>query len=202
MNEVIDKYYINANDLLKDSFQLAALIENSGYIPDLILGVWRGGSPIAIAIHEFFSFKGYEIEHFPVRVSSYTGISEQSNEIKVQGLAYLLEELIKPENTLQRILIVDDVFDSGRSLATLLLEIKSDYQQLCPTLALPEIRLACPWYKPENNKTDITPDYYLHLSEQWLVFPHELVGLSEKELKNNKEGLPLQAILTSDEQDR
>jgi hypothetical protein len=30
------------------------------------------------------------------------------------------------------------------------------------------------------------PDYYVHATEQWLVFPHELVGLSAEEIRAHK----------------
>ena len=49
-----------------------------------------------------------------------------------------------------------------------------------------DIRIACPWYKPINSKVDIVPDYYVHQSEEWLVFPHELSGLTADELKQGK----------------
>ena len=50
----------------------------------------------------------------------------------------------------------------------------------------PEIKVATPYFKPRNNKTDFKPDYYLHETEQWLVFPHELEGLTKEEIKINK----------------
>jgi hypothetical protein len=50
----------------------------------------------------------------------------------------------------------------------------------------PEIRVATPYYKPANNKTDRVPDYYLHSSDEWLVFPHEIDGLTVEELRENR----------------
>ena len=44
------------------------------------------------------------------------------------------------------------------------------------------VRIACPYYKPQNNKTAFTPDYYLYETSAWLVFPHELTGLSKEEI--------------------
>ena len=48
------------------------------------------------------------------------------------------------------------------------------------------IKVATPFFKPQNNKTDKIPDYYLHETDKWLVFPHELQGLSMDEIKANK----------------
>ena len=52
-----------------------------------------------------------------------------------------------------------------------------------------DMRIACPWYKPQNNKTDIVPDYYINQSDEWLVFPHEIAGLSEEEIREGKSEL-------------
>jgi len=54
-----------------------------------------------------------------------------------------------------------------------------------------EIRIACPWYKPRQNLTSIQPDYYVSETDQWLVFPHELSGLSVNEIKQNKSDLAI-----------
>ncbi|MEH6542739.1 MAG: phosphoribosyltransferase family protein [Porticoccaceae bacterium] len=186
----ITKHFISANELLNDAFQLAALVEQSAYIPDLVLGIWRGGGPIAVAVHEFFHFKGHQVDHLPLRISSYTGIEEQAEDIELHGLEHLLGRLLNSPAKIQRVLIVDDVFDTGRSLAallaTLLSELKSQQQALHPDQSLPEVRIACPWYKPKNNQTSLVPDYYLHETDDWLVFPHELMGLTEDEIKAGK----------------
>ena len=47
-------------------------------------------------------------------------------------------------------------------------------------------RVACPWYKPGNNLTRLVPDYYLHVTDKWLVFPHELADLTEEEIEEGK----------------
>ena len=51
---------------------------------------------------------------------------------------------------------------------------------------IPEIRIATPYFKPSKNKTDRIPDYYIHETDEWLIFPHELQGLSMDEIKANK----------------
>ncbi len=49
-----------------------------------------------------------------------------------------------------------------------------------------ELRIACPWYKPGNSRTGLVPDYHLHETDAWLVFPHELVGLDRDEIRAGK----------------
>ena len=46
-----------------------------------------------------------------------------------------------------------------------------------------DVRIAVPWYKPSHNRTGRVPDYVLHESDDWLVMPHELNGLSPDEIK-------------------
>ena len=46
--------------------------------------------------------------------------------------------------------------------------------------------VATPYYKPNKNESKYKPDYYLHETDQWLVFPHELEGLSLEEIQKNK----------------
>ena len=59
----MDKVYINAQDLLEDSFQLATNIYDSGFRPHFIVGIWRGGTPVGIAVQEFLEYKGVETDH-------------------------------------------------------------------------------------------------------------------------------------------
>ena len=187
----MEKHFITANQLLEDSFRLARLVYESGFRPDFIVGVWRGGTPVAIAVQEYFAFKGIETDHIAIRTSSYHGIGEQDETVRVHGTQYLIEN-VRPHETL---LLVDDVFDSGRSVKAILdvLAIKSGSN-------MPEtIKVACPWYKPKRNVTTISPEYYLRETDQWLVFPHELAGLTNDEILSGKQHLAedIKADLTS-----
>ncbi len=173
-----DKKYITSQELLEDSFRLAHAIYQDGFRPDFIVGIWRGGAPVGIAVQEFFDFKKVETDHISVRTSSYYGIGLQSKEIKVHGLHYLIENA----NADDSLLIVDDVFDTGRSIDALIKQIKSLSRLNTPK----DIRIACPWYKPTNSKVDIVPDYFVRESDEWLVFPHELSGLTPDELREGK----------------
>ena len=178
---VSDKVFITAQNLLEDSFRLAHRIYQDGFHPHFIVGIWRGGTPVGIAVQEYFEFKGIETDHISVRTSSYYGINKQSKKIRVHGLHYLIENA----NANDTLLIVDDVFDSGRSVAALIRAIKKQSRLNTPS----EIRVACPWYKPSKNAVDFEPDYYLHESEEWLVFPHELDGLETSEIAQGKQDL-------------
>ena len=90
--------------------------------------------------------------------------------------------MVENANANDKLLIVDDVFDSGRSVDALIKQINKLMRLNMPK----DIRIACPWYKPQNNTTDIVPDYYVNESDEWLVFPHEIAGLSEEEIREGK----------------
>ncbi|WP_462159148.1 phosphoribosyltransferase [Pseudoalteromonas sp. GB56] len=176
-----DKRYITAQQLLEDSFRVAAQVYEDGFRPDFIIGIWRGGAPIGIAVQEYYDFKGIETDHIAVRTSSYYGIGQQSKEIKVHGLHYIIENA----NADNSLLIVDDVFDSGRSIYAL----KEKLSELMRLNMPKDVRVACPYYKPKNTKVPMKPDYYIHNSDEWLVFPHELSGLTPEELQEGKSDL-------------
>ena len=186
----MEKLYIRSQELLEDSFRLAAAIYASGFRPHFIMGIWRGGSPVGIAVQEYFEFRGVETDHIAIRTSSYTAIGEQSSTIRVHGLHYIIENV----NAEDSLLIVDDVFDSGRSIKAVLDELAEKTRRNMPS----DLKIACPWYKPDNSKVDIVPDYYIHETDKWLVFPHELAGLTIDEIKAGKEDLSNICDLMSD----
>lgn len=173
----MQKKYISAQQLLEDSFKLGLQVYESGFRPDYIVGVWRGGAPVGIAVQELLHVLGVPSDHIAIRTSSYTGIGERSKRVQVHGLNYLIKRL-ESEHSL---LIVDDVHDSGLSIEQIIIELKRACKKNTP-----EIRVATPYFKPENNKTDRTPDYYLYKSNEWLVFPHEIDGLSPDEIRTNR----------------
>ena len=163
---------------MADSFRLADQIYRSGFRPHFIVGVWRGGAPVGIAVQEYLDYQGIETDHIAIRTSSYYGINRQDKEVRVHGLNYIIDNV----NYEDELLLVDDVFDSGRSIIAILNELKEKTRANLPQT----IKVACPWYKPSRNMTDIVPDYYIHETDQWLVFPHELSGLSPEEIASAK----------------
>lgn len=171
----MNKLFITADDLLHDSFELAAQIYDSGFRPSFIVGIWRGGAPVGIAIQEFLQVLGCGSDHIAIRTSAYHGgIDQQKKTVQVHNLGYLLERLGEDD----QLLLVDDVFDTGRSVQAVLEELGD--RLLRPPAA---IKIACPWYKPKRNQTQLAPDFYLHETERWLVFPHEITGLTAAEIQ-------------------
>ena len=169
----MDKLFIQADELLRDSFKLAWQVYESGYRPNYIIGVWRGGAPIGIAVQEFLDVLGVPSDHIAIRTSHYKGIDERDSQVQVYGLNYIIKQ-VESEDSL---LIVDDVHDTGISIQKIILDLQTACKKNTP-----EIKVATPYFKPMKNKTDRKPDFYLHETEKWLVFPHELEGLSMDEI--------------------
>ena len=174
----MDRQFLSANELLLDSFKLAEQIYLRGFRPHFIVGVWRGGAPMGIAVQEYLDYMGIHTDHIAIRTSSYYGINQQLRDVRVHGLDYVIDNVEAD----QELLIVDDVFDSGRSIRAVIEEIRKRARRNTPHT----IKIACPWYKPTHNVTDITPDFYVHATDKWLVFPHELKGLTLEEILQGK----------------
>ena len=172
----MDKQYITANRLLENSIELAFRIIDSGFRPDLIVGIWRGGTPVGIAVQEVMDYVGINSDHFSIRTSSYTSIGQRTT-VKVHGLEYLERHLTSND----KLLLVDDVFDTGLSIDSVMRELNQLYKD-----SPPECKVATPYFKPANNETDRVPDFYLYETDKWLVFPHELAGLTDREIIENK----------------
>ena len=173
----MEKLFIKSDVLLKDSFQLAWNVYESGFEPNYIIGVWRGGAPVGIAVQEFLNVLGIKSDHVAIRTSYYSGIDQRNKEVQIYGLNYVIRKLESEDS----LLIVDDVHDTGISVQQIITDLKKACKKNTP-----EIRVATPYFKPLKNKTDRKPDYFLHETDEWLVFPHELEGLTFDEIKANK----------------
>jgi len=165
-----DKRYLTANEFLQDSWRLAASIVKSGWKPDILIALWRGGAPVGVALHEFFEVSGWHMDHFALKCASYTGIGENEGEVSFALGDSVFGLLHKGE----RVLVVDDVFDTGKTAAAV-------KERIDRTGA--EMRMACVYWKPQKNKTNLVPDYYLRdVGLDWIVFPHEIAGLTKEEI--------------------
>jgi hypoxanthine phosphoribosyltransferase len=174
----MEKTYISAESLLRDSLALGVQIVRSGFRPSFLVGVWRGGAPIGISVQEVLEFNGVECDHISIRTSSYYGIDQQSKTVRVHAIDYLVSQLSFED----QLLLIDDVFDSGRSMEAVVAEL----QRRCRRNMPEQVKIATVYYKPTRNKTPLRPDYFIRETDQWLVFPHEVQGLTRAEILANK----------------
>ncbi len=178
----MNERFIAADDLLEDSFRLAASIYEAGFKPDFLVGLWRGGSAVGIAVQEGLDYFGVKTDHIAIRTSytgarSYSQMVDKGGSIRVHGLQYLLENLCSQHS----MLIVDDVYSTGSSVTAVLDQLARKTRRNLPH----DIRVATVWYRP-SEKTLRVPEYYVHETSDWLVLPYELSGFSIDELTENR----------------
>lgn len=165
-----EKIYISANDYLRDTFRLARQILDSGWIPDDLIALWRGGAPVGVSVHEFLHYHGLRPRHRVLKCQSYLGIKSRQAEVVFENA----DEIFRSVVPNSRVLIIDDVFDTGNTA-------RAVFERLAPFHA--DVRLATVYWKPNANQTAHKPDFHIRETEDWIVFPHELDGLTAAEVK-------------------
>ena len=166
-----DRHYLSADDYLRDVWRLAAAVRKSGWRPDVLVALWRGGAPVGVAVHEFLKVAGWNVRHVPVKCASYTGIGENAGAVSFTCAESVFDALRPGE----KVLVVDDVFDTGKTAAAV--------RKRLDAVGV-EMRMACVYWKPQKNQTALTPDYFVRdVGLDWLVFPHEIEGLSPDEIR-------------------
>ncbi len=192
----MEKHFVSEQEHILDGFRLGCQIFDSGFRPSFIVGLWRGGSAVGIVVQECLATLGVDTDHIALR-TSYTGREEyernflNQSEIRVHGKQYLLDNL----NAHDQLLIVDDVYSSGRHTNAVIESLKVRLKRNTPR----EIRIATVWVrKPlqdafETNSLSAAhrqgvpqPDFYVHETSDWLVLPYELRGLTSAELAQHK----------------
>ncbi|MDH3589010.1 MAG: hypoxanthine phosphoribosyltransferase, partial [Gammaproteobacteria bacterium] len=103
VNLNMSKVVLTAQQLLEDSFQLGSMVLQSGFKPTLIVAIWRGGTPVGMAVQELVGYCCIDSDHIAIRTSSYSGVDERMAKVSVHGLDYIIDKVV-PED---RVLIVD-----------------------------------------------------------------------------------------------
>ena len=166
-----DKHYLSADEYLRDTWRLAAAVRESGWQPDILIALWRGGAPVGVALHEYFKVIGWKLQHIPLKCASYTGIGENPGGVAFTHGDIVFGMLRKGD----KVLVVDDIFDTGKTAAA----VKRRIDEIGA-----EMRMACVYWKPEKNKTNLRPDYFVKdVGLDWIVFPHEIEGLTQEEVR-------------------
>jgi hypoxanthine phosphoribosyltransferase len=130
---------------------LAKRIRKDDFRPDVIVGVSRGGWPAARVMSDLLENPNLA----SVKVDFYLGVAETGTKPKItQPVSISVEE--------KRVLIVDDVADTGESLNLVKAHIKKRGAEETKTITI------C--YKPWSI---LVPDYYEEETTCWIVFPWE-----------------------------
>ncbi len=180
----MNKIFLDEENLILDSFSLGVQVYESGFRPTFIVGLWRGGSSVGIYVQECLQTLRIPTNHISLR-TSYCGqpsyqemVASADAEIRVHGTQYLLENL----NAEDSLLLVDDVFSTGKSMEAVIKRLSRHLKRNMPH----QVKIAALWQRPSFQESRVEPDFVIHKTEDWLVFPYELSGLSMDEIKKHK----------------
>jgi len=154
------------DDLYWLTVKLAEKIEESGYRPDVIVGIARGGWVIARLLSDFLSIS----EVASIRIEFYKSIGKTMEKPRIK-------QPVTTDVRNKKVLLADDVADTGGSLI-----IARDHIR---EYGARDIKIGVlhkkPWCK-------IEPDFYVDLVDAWIVYPHEyketIKEIVRRELEN------------------
>src|SRR5690349_22112782 len=129
---------------------LAEQVTADGFRPDMILGISRGGLLVAGALSYALGVKNT----FTMNVEFYTGIDER---LDLPMLLPPVPDLVDFHE--QRVLIADDVADTGATLALV--------KDFCEG-KVAEVRCAVLYEKPQST---VSAEYVWRRTDRWIVFP-------------------------------
>jgi hypoxanthine phosphoribosyltransferase len=178
----MQKQYLSHHSLYVDSYRLGRMILDSSFKPNFILALWRGGCTVGMILQEYLEYHNIPTQHAAVKTSAYQKPRQLSSEVEIKGLESILTSL----NIHSKLLVVDDVFDTGNTMKALIQKL-TEASPSKSRILKENIQIATLYYKPTQNQTLLKPHFYIHTTEDWLVFPHELEGLSSEEIRKNKD---------------
>lgn len=181
----MSKEFLDYRIVRDNAIKLAHEIHGDGFLPDVIYVSLRGGAYLGNVISEYFKVvqkKDRPVFYAAVVARSYTDIRRQER-VMVDGWTYSPEHLRSGD----RILLVDDIFDSGTTvnhLVGIFLE---------KGIPRHDVKVAVHDYKVRTfaeHAMPIQPDYWCrkHTIERpendlWIHYlSHELVGLTGAEV--------------------
>jgi hypoxanthine phosphoribosyltransferase len=146
---------------------LAQQIKKDEYKPDVIVGVSRGGWPPARVMSDLLQNPNLA----NVRVDFYRDIGVRNEKPRIT-------QPVTMEVVGKRILVVDDVSDTGHSL-----RVVANHLRRKP---VKELRVCTIYMKPQSV---YRPDYYAWTTKKWIIFPWErleAVHLISKRFKDDR----------------
>jgi len=143
--------HLSWDDVQSLAEAVARKIEASGYKPDIVVAVSRGGfNPARILCDQL------DIRRLAsVQLEAYDGMVKRPEPIVVLQVNAELDGM--------RVLVVDDVSDSGASLVKAAEHLREK--------SASEVRIATLHIKPWSR---FIPDYYAEKVDAWVVYPWEL----------------------------
>ena len=147
----MDYLILSWRDVYNLTLQLSERIVNSGFVPDVIVGIARGGWIPARILSDVL----YASTLQNIRIEYYTDVG-------VKGRNPQITQPLTGSMKGKKVLLVDEVADTGDTLNHALKHVKS--------LGAASVRSAVLHYKP---KSAIVPDYFMVKTSSWTVYPWE-----------------------------
>jgi len=172
----------SAQQVMLESFQLGKKIYENNIRPNHAISLWRGGSVVGLGINEYFRMQGIFINHTAITTSTYQDDFTQK-EIIVKGLEHVIKVVV-PEDSL---LIIDDIYDTGETISTLISLLSNRTKKNMPST----VTVATLDRKPEKNLFTTNLIYLNDYPRDcWVNYPHEISDLfldpDEEILKKEK----------------
>ncbi len=145
-----DREILGWHEFGEASRELATRVQGSGFVPDMVVAIARGGLLLAGSVAYALDVKSCGA----INVEFYSGI-----EVRLDEPVLLSPMLDTPSVSGQRVLLVDDVSDSGRTLAMVLALLVT---------AGADVRSVCLYSKPQ---TVLEPDFVWRRTSKWIAFP-------------------------------
>jgi len=141
---------VRPDDVLEMAMKLAGEIRRDGYEPEVLVSIFRGGMVIARYLSDFLDVR----EIRSVRIEHYSALEKREGARIVEPLRERVDG--------RRVLVVDDVADTGDSLEEAVRHVRE--------MGASEVRVATLHYKPWSK---VVPDYFVEETESWVVYPWE-----------------------------
>lgn len=182
------KEFLQYDDVRNNTLLLAnKMYKEDGFVPDVIYASLRGGAYLANIISEYYkvALKDHKpVLYAAVVARSYSDIRQHSA-VRVDGWTYSPEHLRQGD----KIMLVDDIFDSGRTLNYL---VSIFLEKGIPR---EDIKVVVHDYKnfTYREQQPIQPDYWCRKfvinnpdEDRWINYmSHEMVGLNPAELEEH-----------------
>jgi uncharacterized protein len=159
---------LNWEDSFNISLYLFEKIKQDGFQPDVILGIARGGWIPGRLFADFFKLK----QTSNIKIEFYREIGETATDP-------IIKQFPGEELSGRKILIVDDVADTGRSLKVAVKHLKS--------LNIGDFKIVTLFMKPQSI---VKPDYYFKETTDWIIYPWEFFEFIDEMSEKLKEEYP------------
>ncbi len=167
--------HVSPQEFLEMSFQLGRKLFESGFRPKHTISVWRGGTPVGLGVDAFYRNRGIYMNHTTIATESYQGIGQQSSTVLVKGLEHVINVVCREDD----LLILDDVYESGRTIEAIVETLRTKARANCPE----RIIVGTLHHKPERQKYYGLPIVAVQQlpGHVWIDYPHELADLVQPE---------------------